>query len=100
MSYEKYPCVYIVASKKYGTLYTGVTSNLVKRIYEHRNKLCSGFTQKYACKFLVFYELHHEMEFAILREKQIKKGSRKKKIQLIESMNPNWVDLYMSICGF
>ncbi len=90
----KQAAVYIVANKKNGTLYTGVTSNLIKRIYEHKKSIFDGFTKKYGCNLLVFYELHETIESAILREKQIKSGSRKNKLALIQSMNPNWKDLY------
>ena len=88
------PCVYIVASKRHGTLYTGVTSNMPQRAYQHREGLVSGFTSKYGCKILVWYEAHATMIDAITREKQIKAGSRADKIALIESMNPEWKDLY------
>lgn len=91
------PAVYIMASKKNGTIYTGVTSNLPKRVYEHKNSLVDGFTKKYGCKILVFYEGHETMESAILREKQIKAGSRKKKLKLIEDINFDWRDLYEDI---
>ncbi len=93
----KQPCVYIVASKRHGTLYTGVTSHLPKRAFEHREGLVKGFTAKYGCKILVWYELHDTMLDAIAREKQIKAGSRAKKITLIEAMNPDWKDLYDSL---
>ncbi|WP_218814519.1 GIY-YIG nuclease family protein [Rickettsiella endosymbiont of Dermanyssus gallinae] len=93
----KQPAVYIVANKKNGTLYTGVTSMLAKRIYEHKEGVIHGFTKKYNCKLLVFYELHETMESATLREKQIKAGSRKSKLQLVETTNPNWTDLYEEI---
>ena len=86
-----------MASKRNGTLYNGVTSDLVTRVYAHRNAIVDGFTKKYKCKILVFYEQHETMENAILREKQIKAGSRKKKLELIESLNPNWNDLYEKI---
>ena len=86
-----------MANKKSGTIYTGVTSYLVQRIYQHKENLYKGFTTKYACKKLVFYELHENMYSAIAREKQIKAGSRKRKIELIESMNPEWKDLYNEI---
>lgn len=88
------PSVYIVASKRNGTLYTGVTSNLPRRIWEHREGLLPGFTKKYGCKTLVWYELCGDMHTAIAREKQIKGGSRKDKLKLIEQMNPDWRDLY------
>ena len=90
----KQPCVYIVANKRHGTLYTGVTSDPPRRAYEHREGLVKGFTAKYSCKVLVWYELHQTMIDAITREKQIKAGSRAKKIALIEAMNPDWNDLY------
>lgn len=93
----KHPAVYIVASKRNGTLYVGVTSNLIKRIYEHKEGIIEGFTKKYGCKLLVFYESHETMMSAISREKCIKGGSRKKKIILIETMNPDWRDLYEDI---
>ncbi len=94
---EKVPCVYILASKRNGTLYTGVTSNLVRRIYEHKNFLIKGFTEKYGVHLLVYYEIGESITGAIEREKQIKAGSRKKKIMLIESTNPKWDDLYKEI---
>lgn len=93
----KCPAIYIMANKKHGTLYIGVTSNLLQRVYQHNNGLMSGFTQRYGCKYLVYYELHEDMINAIAREKQLKGGSRKKKITLIESMNPKWLDLYGSL---
>jgi putative endonuclease len=93
----KQPCVYIIASKRNGTLYTGVTSDLVQRIWQHKTGVVEGFTKKYGCKQLVWYELHGCMESAILREKQIKGGSRSKKLGLIEALNPSWRDLYPEI---
>ncbi|MCB9981619.1 MAG: GIY-YIG nuclease family protein [Rhodospirillales bacterium] len=93
----KQPAIYIVANRKNGTIYTGVTSDLVARIYQHKNETLEGFSTKHDCKKLVYYELFTEMEAAILREKQIKGSSRKKKIQLIEAMNPDWFDLYERI---
>ncbi len=93
----KQPAVYIIASRKNGTIYTGVTSNLCKRMYEHKNALIPGFTAKYNCKLLVFFELYENMLDAIAREKQIKGGSRIKKLALIEKCNPNWDDLYNQI---
>jgi predicted GIY-YIG superfamily endonuclease len=90
----KQPCVYIVANRRNGTIYTGVTSNLPKRAFEHREGLVKGFSAKYGCKILVWYELHATMIDAITREKQIKAGSRAKKRALIEALNPNWNDLY------
>ena len=88
--------VYIMASGRNGTIYTGVTSDLVKRVWQHKNGE-TGFTHRYGCKILVWYELQGEMLSAIAREKQIKAGSRKKKLALIEAMNPQWSDLYESI---
>jgi putative endonuclease len=94
---KKHPAIYIMTNKKNGTLYTGVTSNLIKRVYEHKNGVGSEFTKKYDCKQLVYYELYEDMMNAIMREKQIKAGSRKKKISLIESKNPEWQDLYYGL---
>jgi predicted GIY-YIG superfamily endonuclease len=96
-SQMKQPGVYIFASKRSGTLYTGVTSNLPKRAFEHREGLVKGFSAKYGCKILVWYELHETMIEAITREKQIKAGSRAKKIALIEALNPEWKDLYETL---
>jgi putative endonuclease len=93
----KQPAVYLIANERNGTLYTGVTSNLVQRIWQHREGAVAGFTRRYACKMLVFYELHGTMIDAITREKQIKGGSRRKKMALIEAMNPDWRDLYFDI---
>ncbi len=93
----EHPAVYIVANKKNGTIYTGVTSNLIKRIYEHKEAAIVGFTKRYGCKILVFYELHHTMESAISREKQIKSYSRQTKLRLIERNNPEWRDLYSEL---
>ena len=93
----KNPAVYIMANKQNGALYTGVTSNLIQRVFQHKNGATKGFTHRYNCKRLVYYELFTDMEWAILREKQIKAGSRKQKLKLIESLNPEWVDLYTSI---
>ncbi len=90
----KQPAVYMMASRRNGTLYTGVTSNLPRRAYEHREGLVPGFTAKYGCKMLVWYEIHATMTEAIAREKQIKGGSRRKKLALIEAMNPQWRDLF------
>ena len=90
----KQPCVYIVASQRNGTIYTGVTSNLPRRTFEHREGLIKGFTKKYNCKILVWYEIHETMESAILREKRIKAGNREKKLGLIQASNPAWDDLY------
>jgi predicted GIY-YIG superfamily endonuclease len=93
----KQPCVYIVASKRHGTLYTGVTSDLPRRAFEHREGLVKGFSAKYGCKILVWFELHDTMIDAITREKQIKAGSRARKLALIETLNPDWNDLYDSL---
>ena len=91
------PAVYILASKPNGTLYTGVTSDLVRRVWEHKNDVSEGFSRRYGVHDLVYYELHESMEAAIQREKQIKAGSRKRKLELIEGMNPGWKDLYKDI---
>ena len=93
------PAVYIVANRKQGTLYTGVTSDLVRRIWQHREGDVEGFTRRYGCKLLVWFEVHETMESAIGREKQIKSGSRKRKKDLIEAANPDWRDLYQEIVG-
>jgi putative endonuclease len=87
-----------MTNKRNGTLYTGVTSNLVQRVFQHKNDLTPGFTSRHGCKMLVYYEVCDTMESAISREKQLKGGSRKKKLMLIESFNPQWHDLYESIC--
>jgi putative endonuclease len=94
---EKQPCVYILASRRNGTLYIGVTSDLIKRVYEHKNGLADGFTKKYNVHHLVYFELHEEMLAAITREKQIKKWNRRWKLRLIGEHNPEWKDLYESI---
>mgnify|MGYP006302132171 CR=1 FL=1 len=96
-SRNKHPAVYILASKRKGTLYIGVTSDLIKRVWDHKNNVVEGFTQKYNVHLLVCYELHSTMESAITREKQLKNWERKWKIELIESNNPDWIDLYESI---
>ena len=94
---EKTYWVYILASSRYGTIYTGVTSDLVKRAWQHRQKLVDGFTKEYDVKKLVWYEVHEVVLSAITREKQIKKWNRVWKIRLIQEMNPRWDDLYDSI---
>ena len=94
---EMSPAIYIMANKRNGTLYTGVTSDLIKRVYQHKNNSIPGFSDRYNCKLLVYYELHEDMLSAITREKHIKGGSRKKKLALIEGMNPKWLDLYAEI---
>lgn len=86
--------IYILASKKNGTLYVGVTSDLAKRIYEYKNNLIEGFTQKYAIHNLVYFESTESIESAIMREKQLKKWNRAWKINLVENNNPAWNDLY------
>ena len=91
------PCVYILANRRHGTLYTGVTSNLGQSIFQHREGVTPGFASRYACNRLVFYESYERMDEAIAREKQIKGGSRAKKIALIETINPDWRDLYDSL---
>ena len=91
---NKQPAVYILASKRNGTLYVGVTSNLVKRIWEHKNNLAEGFTKRYGVHLLVWYEMHESMVSAIQREKRVKEWKRAWKLELIESTNPNWLDLY------
>ena len=88
------PCVYLLARGRNGTLYVGVTSDLIKRIYQHRNSLVDGFTKRYGVHDLVWYEIHERMESAILREKQIKKWDRRAKTSLIERSNPDWKDLW------
>jgi putative endonuclease len=93
----KQPAVYIMASKRNGTLYTGVTSNLGQRVWQHREGAVEGFTKRYGCKLLMWFERHETMEAAIAREKQIKGGSRAKKLALIEAMNPEWRDLFEDI---
>ena len=94
---KRLPCVYLLASKKNGTLYTGVTSCLQKRVWEHKNNVYKGFTKKYNVHILVWYEVHETMESAILREKAIKNWQRAWKIKAIEEMNPRWSDLYSGL---
>jgi predicted GIY-YIG superfamily endonuclease len=93
----KQPAVYMMASCRNGTLYVGVTSNLPQRASQHRVGAVSGFTKQYSCKLLVWYEAHSTMYDAITREKQIKGGSRKKKLDLIQAMNPSWRDLFEEV---
>ena len=97
MQTHRAPAVYIMASRRNGTLYTGVTSDLERRVYEHKQGLLSGFTKRYHCKNLVWYEFYDMMIDAIAREKQIKVGSRRAKLFLIETMNPQWHDLYSDL---
>ncbi|MBI2088919.1 MAG: GIY-YIG nuclease family protein [Deltaproteobacteria bacterium] len=94
---EKQPCVYILASKRNGTLYIGVTSDLPKRAWEHRKNLVEGFTKRYGVHRLVYYETHADMVSAITREKQLKKWRRGWKLRLIEGRNPQWRDLWEEI---
>jgi putative endonuclease len=89
----------MMANRRHGTLYTGVAANLPRRAFEHREGLAKGFSTKYGCKILAWYELHESMIEAITREKQIKAGSRAKKIALIEELNPDWRDLYETLAG-
>jgi putative endonuclease len=89
----------MLSSERNGTLYVGVTSNLLKRVWEHKNNVVEGFTKRYGVHTLVYYEVGPSMESVIYREKQIKAGSRKKKLALIESMNPKWKDLYEDLMG-
>ena len=93
----KQPAIYIVVNMRNGTIYTGVTSDLIKRIWQHRSGIGAGFAKRYGCTILVWYELTDDMESAIAREKQIKAGSRKKKLALIEGANPEWRDLWDDI---
>ncbi len=96
---NKQSAIYLLTNKPNGTLYTGVTSDLPGRIWQHKNGVTKGFSSKYNLKTLVYYELFEDMYSAITREKQIKAGSRKAKIELIESVNKNWHDLYSKICS-
>jgi len=91
--------VYILASKRNGTLYIGITTDLVKRVYEHKHDLVDGFTKTYKVHYLVYFEEHEDIRQAITREKQIKKWKRKWKLELIEKDNPNWRDLYDEVIG-
>ena len=90
----KQPCVYLMASRRNGTLYVGVTSNLIKRVWEHKQDSIEGFTKRYGVHILVWYELHQTMESAIAREKILKEWKRRWKLELIESGNSQWRDLY------
>jgi len=90
----KPPCVYILASQRNGTLYIGVTSDIYGRMAEHKQGLFDGFTKKYGVKLLVYYEMHETMDGAILREKRLKEWQRTWKLRLIESVNPEWDDLF------
>jgi putative endonuclease len=97
---EKQPVVYLLASRRHGTLYIGVTSNLPKRMQEHREGLIPGFTREYGVRRLVWFEAHETIEAAILREKQLKQWRRAWKIELIETTNPHWEDLAVTMLGF
>ena len=94
----KQPCVYLMASRRNGTLYVGVTSDLIKRVWEHKNDVIEGFTKRYRVHTLVWYEMHEAMESEIQREKAIKAWQRKWKLALIERNNPEWKDLYDELC--
>ncbi len=94
MSRIRQPAVYLLANQQNGTLYTGVTSNLMQRIWQHKNKSADGFTRRYGIDNLVWYELHETMTTAIAREKAIKEWQREWKLRLIEMSNPDWRDLY------
>lgn len=91
------PAVYIMANHKNGTLYVGVTSNLPQRAWQHREGFIEGFTKRYSCNRFVWFEFHSTMELAIKREKQIKGGSRAKKLALIEAINSEWQDLFFDL---
>jgi putative endonuclease len=91
------PCVYMLASARNGTIYIGVTSDLVKRVWQHKNNVVEGFTQKYQVHILAWYEVHNSMESAIVREKVLKKWNRIWKLRLIEQFNPEWQDLYYQL---
>ena len=93
----KQPCVYLLASCRNGTLYVGVTSDLIQRIWQHKNKQADGFTKRYEIDVLVWFEQHSTMESAIAREKVIKHWERKWKLNLIEKTNPDWCDLYAEL---
>jgi putative endonuclease len=95
---EKLPCVYILASQRNGTLYTGVTGDLVTRVWQHKNDLIEGFSKTYRVHRLVYYEVCDDMRSAIAREKQLKKWNRIWKLRLIEEKNPQWRDLWKEIC--
>ena len=94
---KKIPSIYIMTNKNNTVLYVGVTNNLLRRVWEHKNKLAEGFTKQYDLNKLVYYEFFDSMTQAILREKQIKGGSRKRKTNLISKFNPDWFDLYQTL---
>ncbi|MGM4907227.1 GIY-YIG nuclease family protein [Tardiphaga sp. 866_E4_N2_1] len=91
--------VYLLASRKHGTLYIGVTNDLIRRVYEHRSKVVDGFTRRYDVDKLVWFEVYDDVLSAIAREKELKKWRRDWKIRLIEEQNPNWMDLYPVLSG-
>ena len=94
---DKFYYVYILASQRNGTLYIGVTSDLIRRVWEPKNKFVEGFTKQHEVHELMWFEQHEDIEFAIIREKQIKKWNRAWKIRLIETANPYWNDLYLNL---
>ena len=96
---KKGGCVYMMASRRNGTIYIGVTSDLAKRAWEHREGRIEGFTRKYGCKLLVWFEHHAKIEAAIKREKQMKEWRRAWKLRVIEETNPDWNDLFELVCG-
>lgn len=96
---DRAPCVYLLASDRNGTLYLGVTSNLVQRVWQHRTSIVGGFSTRYDTHHLVWFEMHETMESAIAREKRIKKWKRAWKVRLIEEANPYWRDLWNDIVG-
>ena len=96
---EKQFCVYIMASQRNGTVYVGVTSDLIQRVYQHKHNQAEGFTQQHAVHHLVYFERHESADSAIHREKRLKEWQRKWKLDLIEEKNPEWIDLYPSLLG-
>ena len=100
MKPEKQPTVYILASRRHGTLYVGVTSGLCSRVSAHKQGLIEGFTKRYSVKMLVWFQSFDSMDDAIRREKQLKEWQRGWKIELIEKQNPTWRDLYSEACGY
>lgn len=93
----KQPCVYMMTNRRDGTLYVGVTSNLVQRVWQHKSGFVEGFTKRYSLHRLAWFEVHETMESAISLEKQLKAGNRERKLRLIEALNPDWRDLYVDI---
>ena len=94
---DKQYCVYIITNQNHTVLYTGITNDLKRRIYEHKEKLVKGFSTKYNLDKLVYFQITEDVVSAITREKQIKGGSRKKKVEIINRLNPDWIDLYKNI---